>query len=267
MPEGPEVRIFADCLAETLDRGPVTITAALYSSRAKEEYTVFGVGDVLSDVWSRGKKLVFSVTRENTNFYVVNSVIMTGRWSYVETEDPLITLELTKPSGESVWWYYHDPRKLSFFDTVLDIEEHLSKIGPEWLVEDITLEQFRTAVKSRYVKDMEVCKFLMEQKYFSGIGNYLKSEILFAARIDPRRSMKSLSDSEIEALHYECSRLPRESYHAGGLTIQTYYDPRGRKGSFEPQIYSKSRVTVDGVTYPVQTGEFSDKRTTWFVSF
>ena len=40
----------------------------------------------------------------------------------------------------------------------------------------------------------------MNQKYLSGIGNYLKSEILYESKISPLRTLEFLSRQDLEIL-------------------------------------------------------------------
>jgi len=45
-----------------------------------------------------------------------------------------------------------------------------------------------------------IATVLMDQKVLAGIGNYLRAEILYEARISPKRKCNSLSDEELENL-------------------------------------------------------------------
>ncbi len=52
---------------------------------------------------------------------------------------------------------------------------------------------------------------LLDQKVFAGIGNWLADEILFQARIDPRRRADMLSETDARAIHRVMKRVVRKA--------------------------------------------------------
>ena len=63
---------------------------------------------------------------------------------------------------------------------------------------DFTYENFEKIIKNKRVSEKTLPEVLMNQKKISGVGNYLKSEILYASKISPYRLIKDLTDSEIK---------------------------------------------------------------------
>lgn len=55
---------------------------------------------------------------------------------------------------------------------------------------------------------------LLMQERFPGIGNWMADEILWRARLDPRRAAGSLSPTEARALHRECRAVCRHALKA-----------------------------------------------------
>ena len=86
-------------------------------------------------------------------------------------------------------------------------------------------------------------KILMDQTVVSGIGNYLKSEILYASRLNPHRQIENLSHEELETLYQESRRIITESYQSQGMSKRNYIDYEGKKGSFEfkLKVYGKKK--------------------------
>ena len=103
---------------------------------------------------------------------------------------------------------------------------------------------------------------MMEQKFFSGVGNYLLAEILYACKILPTRLLKNLSKSDKYNLWFQSRKLLKESYESGGLTIATYFSMSGEKGIFDTKVYMREKDTFGN---PVYTGVFSNKRNSHFV--
>ena len=141
--------------------------------------------------------------------------------------------------------------KLIFKFSDEELADKMKEYGPDLLQEQISLTQYINKVRSIRSDTMGICKFLLTQKYFSGIGNYLKSEILFHAKVHPRRSIKSLSDEELESILKWSLHLIRDSYHTGGATLSDYQSPLGEVGNFKKYVYSQndpriSYAEIDG---------------------
>ena len=90
----------------------------------------------------------------------------------------------------------------------------------------------------------------------------MRAEILYEARIKPDRILCQLNAQEISNLWEISIRIIRKSYEAHGLTIRSYWDPYGRKGSFEVQVYEKE---VDPHGFKVVKSQFKDKRSIHWV--
>ena len=65
-----------------------------------------------------------------------------------------------------------------------ELEIKLKSLGPCWLTNRPTFDQFEYIIKKEKVT-RPLVKTLMDQKRFSGIGNYILSEVLYRARIHP----------------------------------------------------------------------------------
>jgi endonuclease VIII-like 1 len=65
---------------------------------------------------------------------------------------------------------------------------------------------------------------LMNQKYFNGIGNYLRAEILFKADQDPFESARSAISSNPKIIEL-CEQLSKESYVLGGGQLKDWENP------------------------------------------
>ena len=70
----------------------------------------------------------------------------------------------------------------------------------------------------------------MDQKVISGIGNYLKAEALYRARIHPLATVGDLDDDDLEALRVASLTCIRQSYAAKGATLRDYRLPDGTPG-------------------------------------
>jgi len=72
--------------------------------------------------------------------------------------------------------------------------------------------------------DKPIHLVLMDQRYFNGIGNYLRAEILYLAEQDPFESAREaiLSNPQILEL---CTQVPIEAYYLGGGSLKDWKNP------------------------------------------
>src|SRR3989304_5872633 len=79
--------------------------------------------------------------------------------------------------------------------------------------------------KNTRLNNSQICAFLMNQKYFSGLGLYLCCEILYLSKIKPDRILSELTDDEIKELFDVILTTVKRSYDSGGHTIKSYISP------------------------------------------
>ncbi len=74
--------------------------------------------------------------------------------------------------------------------------------------------------------------WLLRQDRLVGLGNIYASEILYAARLDPRRGVSSLSRNEVRRLHGATKRILDRAIERCGTTFSDFQDARGQSGGF-----------------------------------
>src|SRR5919199_2425117 len=79
-----------------------------------------------------------------------------------------------------------------------ELEERLSSLGPEPLEDGFEVEYLPRAIASRRAR---IKPLLLDQKVVSGIGNIYVDEILYDARLHPRRKANTLLAEEWDALY------------------------------------------------------------------
>jgi formamidopyrimidine-DNA glycosylase len=117
--------------------------------------------------------------------------------------------------------------------TLKELEERLSTLGPEPFSEEFTAEYLRGKVGARRA---QIKPLILDQKVVSGVGNIYADEILYDARLHPRRKANTLTGREWEAL----VAAIRENLAAGiehrGTTVRLYRDVLGRPGSHQDHL-------------------------------
>jgi len=95
--------------------------------------------------------------------------------------------------------YYYDV--LSFgtikvIDNIEDLNKKLNKIGPD--IMDIDFELFISQITKTKNLQKKIGIVLMDQKTISGIGNYLRADVLYLSKINPFRKVKTLTNLELK---------------------------------------------------------------------
>jgi formamidopyrimidine-DNA glycosylase len=100
--------------------------------------------------------------------------------------------------------YFYD--QLSFgtlkvVETRGGLDKKLRELGADMLDEKTTFEVFKKAVCKGANGEKAIGNVLVNQKLISGVGNYLRADALWMARISPFRKVGELSDKELEAIY------------------------------------------------------------------
>lgn len=285
MPEGPEARRIAVSLNDKL--AGRTLLRIEYDSRSKYRNGLPGYDEFqkylparIEGVTCKGKCLLFILqSRDNQPIYCTSTLGMSGKW-FVEPSSPSPHANLWFVLAETDLKLYYDDQRhfgnLALHTTAGSLTKQLGKIGPDYLLYAISLfegleiqeaEQIpyeswhQTLTSTRWVYK-QICQFLMEPSIYSGIGNYLKSEILYRAKIRPDRKISTLSNKDCLRLYKTILDTIYDSFRAGGLTIRDFEDPDGKTGKFNKIVYNQMH---DPLGNPVQKSDFADGRTTHWV--
>ncbi len=133
-----------------------------------------------------------------------------------------------------VWWFCY----LHLVDAE-GLQKHklVGKLGVNPLDKRFTLKIFKDMLAK---KRGSIKTFLLDQKNIAGIGNVYVQDMLFNARIHPKRSIPSLTETEIEALYKSMKAVLNESIRLGGLAYERdFYGNKGRYGADQFKIAYK----------------------------
>ena len=99
-------------------------------------------------------------------------------------------------------FFIEDPRNFATLDFVNsnDLEKILNKRGPSIIDGKLKKKQFIEIIKS-FSPNKEICIALLDQNKISGIGNYIRADALYLAKISPYRKIKDLNENDINNLY------------------------------------------------------------------
>ena len=94
---------------------------------------------------------------------------------------------------------------------------------------------------------------LLDQRVLAGLGNIYTDEVLFRARLSPRRSASSLSRRQVQALLLTIREVLASAIRRRGTSISDYVDARGRRGGFQfaLQVYGRQGAACPRCGTPI----------------
>lgn len=217
MPEGPEIRRAAD-----------TIEAVLKGE--KVERIQFGLpelkkfarplkGSRVLSLETRGKALL---THFDAGYTIYSHNQLYGVWKVVKRDKlPKTNRQLRlaihtdkhsallySASDISVWQTQH-------------IEEHpfLQRIGPDILNPHLSWRAVAERLQSKAFSGRALSAVYLDQAFLAGLGNYLRSEILFIVGINPGKRARDLSEGQIGKLARTTLDICQRSYALEGVTL------------------------------------------------
>ena len=262
MPEGPEVKRLV-CFLETFS-GKTLSEVEILSGRYRKHGPFEGYSSLVKKLPSKiktvsckGKFIYFSFF-DGTSLWC--TLGMSGTWLKSQRKHSRVRFRV---DNTDVW--FDDVRNfgtLKFANSPDELKKKLSTLGHDPLVEDIDCIKLNRLVSRKTHKT--ISEILMDQKVFAGVGNYLKSEILYASKVSPHRTYETLTRDEVSSICYNTNRIMKLSFDSGGATILTYRDENGDPGSFSRRfaVYGQKEDPLGNCVIKETT---RDRRTTHWV--
>jgi len=172
---------------------------------------------------------------------------MSGRWLYWAhghlPDDGLehVHLKLDLDDGSRLW--FQDVRRFGMLRVVpterLHLDASLKLLGPDPLA--VPRDGAALAAAARGART-SIKVWLLDQKRIAGLGNIYASEVLFRARIDPRRRAGALERDEWARVAAEIPAVLNESIARMGTTFSSYRTIWNEPGQYgeELLVYDRS---------------------------
>jgi endonuclease-8 len=226
MPEGDTIYRAARALQKTIGGKVVTgfETGLAKLARVEDEATL--VGRVVEKVESRGKWLLIYFSGD---LILVTHMLMSGSWHlYRPGERWRMGRSRMRVMIRTAEWEavaFNVP--IAEFHTARSLARHseIPKLGPDVLGDKFTVEAGVSRLKeyaARY-PDAEIAVVLLNQRVLAGLGNIYKSEVAFAAGVNPFRAMRTITQREMETMVDFAQRYLKANVAEGkGDGIVTY---------------------------------------------
>jgi formamidopyrimidine-DNA glycosylase len=226
MPELPEVETVARDLRPRIVGAGIVDATVLWARTLRDgtpESFASGVaGRRIEGVSRRGKQVVVSLSGDA---FLTIHLKMTGQLFVVPqggTEDPYVRLVLELDDGREI--RFRDIRKFGRVGLYVPGDDPFAAVGPEPLSDEFTLADWRRRIRSRKGR---LKSLLLDQSFVAGVGNIYADEALWASRLHPLRSARSLRPPDERHLYLQLRRILAEAVVRRGSSIDDYTAPDG----------------------------------------
>lgn len=237
MPEGPEVRRYADKMDALLTGKPLThVMARTKAAKAwlSDNPTIL-LGRNIDSVRSHGKNLI---GRIEGGFFFYAHLLMWGRWELIVGEPPA---ELDRRERARI--VTPDAAAILMSAPVFEMGEgdpyelmpYLASLGPDVLpYADAQPFHANEFVRRLFLPEhcgRTIGAALLDQSIAAGIGNYLRAEILFLCKLNPWKLVSELTDDDLACLIQRIPEVSAQAYVTEGYTVPDDLRDRMRNDS------------------------------------
>ena len=216
MPEGPEIRRAADRIASVLEGRPIDEAYFAFVELKPWEERLRGRRVVR--VQPRGKALLIRF-EHGVTMYSHNQLY--GRWfirdrGVVPSTRRQLRAALHTEGASAL--LYSASEIAVLHDEDLERHPYLGRLGLDVLDPETTPTAVRRRLEDPRFARRSLGALLLDQSFLSGVGNYLRSEILFYAGIGADRRPAELDPDERRLLARAAITITRRAYRMQGVT-------------------------------------------------
>ena len=229
MPEGDTIYRAARALQKAIGGKVVTgfETGLAKLARVNDDAPI--VGRVVEKVESRGKWCLIYFSGD---LILVTHMLMSGSWHLYRTGErwQMGRARMRVVIRTADWDAVAFNVPVAEFHTARSLErsDKVPKLGPDVLSESFSVEAgvARLSAYARENPNAEVAVVLLNQRVLAGLGNVYKSEVAFAAGVNPFRAMRTITRREMELMVDFAQRYMKENVADGHGGIVTHTGSR-----------------------------------------
>jgi len=215
MPEGPTIKVTADVLRAVLRGEIITTFSSRFKKAVTEDWHPKIAGQRVVQVRAHGKNLFIEFS---SDYILYTHMLMWGSWHVYRVDEPW-----TKEANKARVVLTTEHHVAVLFSAPVcelvhrdDLARHkTAQTGPDLLAPSFDIAEARRRFYAPEHAEREVGELIMDQCVVAGIGNILKSEILFQAGIHPQRFPSTIHDEEFDRFITLSRQLMQTSYELG----------------------------------------------------
>ncbi len=216
MPEGPEIRRAADRIAAAIANRP--LQTVWFAKPELERFSKRLSKSTVVNVRTKGKALL---TEFSCGLTVYSHNQLYGRWYVTKPGQRPSTKRQLRWIVETVdqaALLYSASEIAVLDDAQLALHPFLARAGIDVLSDQPSLAALTEYVGRDRFARRNLGGLLLDQGFVAGIGNYLRSEILFAAGLHHSLRPSDLNGHQRRRLARQIIRMTERAYETGGIT-------------------------------------------------
>lgn len=241
MPEGPEIRRAADQLARAVEGEIAERVEFHWPPLAGAARRV--QGQRIVRVAPRGKAMLITFANGLT-LYSHNQLYGVWRVAKAGTRPRstrALRVAIDGPDRAVLLYSASDIELL--LDADLPRHPYIARLGPDLLDPALDAATIAERLRDRRFRGRALSALLLDQGFVAGIGNYLRSEMLYVAGLLPTHRPGRLDDAAIAALAEAIIDVGRQAYRLAGVTNNAQ---RAARLKLEGLDYESRRFHVFG---------------------
>jgi formamidopyrimidine-DNA glycosylase len=127
--------------------------------------------------------------------------------TYMKNSLKHLNFEIVTNEGKLYYYDILSYGTLKCIDEVVELNNLLNTLGPDIMDISTTLEVFKNQILKKNNLKKAIGNVIVNQKIISGLGNYLRADILWLSKINPFREVKDVSNTEFELIFNNCKIL------------------------------------------------------------
>ena len=221
MPEGPEIRRMVDDIGRAIAGRTADEVVFAFEHLKPFERLLAGREVTAVEARSKGVLVFFAGTDEDGPWCVYSHNQLYGKWRIGRSAQAPKTnrqLRFAVIAGKKAARLYSaSDIRLVRPDSLEDID-YLARLGPDPLNQSVSEADLLARFDDRRFRGRNLGGLLLDQGFIAGVGNYLRSEILFQAGIAPARRPRDLNGDERHRLASAILTLLQRAYALKGIT-------------------------------------------------
>lgn len=270
MPEGPETWRDAARLADAVQGRVARRVWFAFDELSVWEPVLEGAR--VASVRARGKAMLLAF---DAGPVVVTHNNLYGRWTVAAAGERPVTrrqLRLVIETDERAALLYSASDIRVFPEDELGDHPYLARLGPDALDPEVTADAIDARLDERRFRGRSLGALLLDPAFVSGLGNYLRSEILFEAGLRAEARPKDLDPDRRRSLAGAVLAVTRRALARNGHTTRPAlareaWDPprRGRTRRRRPRHHVFARAGLDCLVCgeTVERGTAGSRRVYW----
>lgn len=266
MPEGPEIRLAADQIAKIIENEvieDIEVGLAHLSAPAKK---LKGVR--VEEVETRGKAMLIHFAN-GLSIYSHNQLYglwLTMKRGQLPNTKRSLRLALHTEANSALLYSASD---IAVYERH-DLPKHpfLSKIGPDILSKELKWKGIAERLQDKRFRNRSLSILYLDQHFIAGIGNYLRTEMLYAARIHPDLKPNQLSSEQLETLAKQTLLIGKRAYNTKGHTVppflgKTLAKTKGAYESVRFMVFNREGLSCRECVRPIVKAKRNGRRIYW----